>query len=30
MVFLIIIKRLFRVKDIDCVKDMIKLNLWQN
>ena len=30
MVFLIIIMCLFHVKDIDCVKDVIMFNRWQN
>ena len=30
MVFLIIIIRILHVNDIDCVKDLIKLNRWQN
>ena len=30
MVFFIIIMRHFHVKDIDCVKDLIKFNHWQN
>ena len=29
-VFFITIMRLFYVKDIDCVIDLIKLNRWQN
>ena len=29
MAFVIITMRLFHVKDIDCVKDLIKLNRWQ-
>ena len=30
MVFLITIMHIFLVKDIDCVKDLITLNRWQN
>ena len=30
MVFLIIIMRLFHVKGVECVKDLIKLNRLQN
>ena len=30
MVFLITIMHFFHLKAIDCVKDVIKLNRWQN